>query len=134
VFLTTTDDETRKSRSVGRLLGESVMPNGRKILCSIALSSVLVFSGTNAANALAATTASTAAPAPPIVGATIEPQVAKVWNVWQDNFYSEATCKRASFAILYTHRYIADYRCLQNRPGSFNAGRWSLWVLVPDAV
>ena len=110
------------------------MPNGRKILCSIALSSVLVFSGTNAANARAATTESTAAPAAPIVGATTEPQVAKVWNVWQDNFYSEGTCKRASFPILYTHRYILDYRCLQNRPGSFNAGRWSLWVLVPDSV
>ncbi|MGO4473922.1 hypothetical protein AB4Y95_18520 [Arthrobacter sp. M-10] len=111
--------------------GRFVMFNFRKTLGSIALSSVLAFSGTSVGIATAAPTTGFAGA---VVDATMEPQVALFWNVWQDNFYSKETCKRASFAVLSMHGYIRDYDCLQNRPGTFNAGRWSLWVLVPDSV
>ena len=95
------------------------MFNFRKTLGSIALSSVLAFSGTSVGIATAAPTTGFAGA---VVDATMEPQVALVWNVWQDNFYSKETCKRASFAVLGMHGYIRDYDCLQNRPGTFNAG------------
>ncbi|MGM7775462.1 hypothetical protein ACSVHC_05495 [Arthrobacter sp. KNU-44] len=112
------------------IFGGSVMFDFRKILGSIALSSVLAFSGISAGTAAAPTSSVAGA----VVDATMEPQVAFVWNVWQDNFYSKETCKRASFAVQSMHRYILNYDCRQNRPGTFNAGRWSLWVWVPDSV
>ncbi|WP_284981252.1 hypothetical protein [Arthrobacter sp. efr-133-TYG-118] len=106
------------------------MLNFLKTFGSIALSSVLAFSGTSAGIATAAPTAGVAG----AVDATMEPQVALVWLVWQDNFYFEATCINASFTILSTHGYIRGYKCRQNPYGSFNSGRWSLWVYVPDSV
>lgn len=107
------------------------MGKTRKILGALALSSTLAFAGAGAATA-APTLVETSTSIATADGVN-QPQVAYVWNVWQDNFYTEETCVAASFGILWNHPYIRDYRCIKNTLGGINPGRWSLWVYVPDA-
>ncbi len=65
----------------------------------------------------------------------VSPQVAYIWWIWEDYYYTEATCEAAAFYVVSTHAYIHDYKCYQNDLNSaINPGRWSLWVWAPDGT
>lgn len=97
------------------------------------IATALAFAGSS--GALAATdTPSQVQKTSEVSTAPDAPDVAMVWTVYQDNYYTKDSCIQASFWVLYNHSYIKDYQCLENPYGQINAGRWSLWIYVPDAI
>lgn len=112
----------------------SVIRRSAKLVATVAVAAGLALTGISGASAADTTQAVQSQDVAASPAGTVTPQVAMVWTVWQDNFYSKDSCIQMSFWVLQTHTFIRDYQCLQNPYGSINPGRWSLWVYHADGI
>jgi hypothetical protein len=75
-----------------------------------------------------ATSAEASATTPSVV---VQPEVAYVWTVHSDGFWTLGTCNTYAFGVMYSHPEYRDYEC-EPDPRPAYAGKWVFWVYAPD--